>query len=797
MRNILLIACVAVSSLMASPYEVPGDGARIDYLDYNGNRIRSKIVDKDNINVIAFSVYQNYDDGKYLLDDGYENFNSIKIVPWGTEKYPLEISTDNDKVDVTYEIVNGNRSARNICKSTSEDVLCGTVIKFTIITPGESYPQLTVEDDYTHVDFDGNPIPYTLTGCGFSGLSNRPYFTTSMDAFCMESRQYLLNEMESYGVFERDSDNPNKYYYTHVMGNEPQSLTFGLYSPDGRLLNDAVLNAIATLYFQHQDNLFGLNSCNGEPYLSHYYGDAIGADFISPMEIVYTVGEQDGIMPYFDRADIMFSRIPYTNYMSMVAEVNLRLSMLDKYTATQSEKNIAKAKLMCVRSHAYLRLMQIYGARWNESSNGATLCVPLETYFNTENVAPATMKTIADQCTNDLREAINIFAGANYTREYLIEPDANVARMILMRFALLREDWATVKETANAVLGGIPLTTNDEMTAGFTTSAPSWIWGAWNEGNLNGTYYSLYYWSFQAMNACNGAYPANWGIGTNAISRELYLGMGDKDIRRSLYVMPERFSNTLKSVDKWYDASSFISNRPLILNGRYSEIVINYFSQKKPAGVQMQAFTFDDKKVPILFGSQVKFYQPGYQIDDPAPVLFMRSEEALLSLAEAYYHLGNEQGAREELSRLESMRNPDFSSSNLSGQSLLDAIKLSRRVELWGEGFSWFDLKRWNQPRIRHEWIEGDTSSGNWYQTLQTVSPSDFNGWRLVIPQFAVANNPLIDISKYGYTSASGYQTPQSQPSQHEVKMNRENGMGQQGIAPVTTMEECPHSIAN
>lgn len=76
--------------------------------------------------------------------------------------------------------------------------------------------------------------------------------------------------------------------------------------------------------------------------------------------------------------------------------------------------------------------------------------------------------------------------------------------------------------------------------------------------------------------------------------------------------------------------------------------------------------------------------------------VFMRAAEMYLIEAEAKALAGNEAGARQALFQLISTRDASYTLSTNSGQALLDEIRLHRKIELWGEGFAFFDMKRWN-----------------------------------------------------------------------------------------------------
>lgn len=84
-------------------------------------------------------------------------------------------------------------------------------------------------------------------------------------------------------------------------------------------------------------------------------------------------------------------------------------------------------------------------------------------------------------------------------------------------------------------------------------------------------------------------------------------------------------------------------------------------------------------------------------------VPLMRAAEMYLIEAEAKARGGDEPGARQALFTLVSNRDPQYALSTNSGQALIDEILFNRRVELWGEGFRFTDLKRLNLP-LNKKW---------------------------------------------------------------------------------------------
>ncbi len=81
---------------------------------------------------------------------------------------------------------------------------------------------------------------------------------------------------------------------------------------------------------------------------------------------------------------------------------------------------------------------------------------------------------------------------------------------------------------------------------------------------------------------------------------------------------------------------------------------------------------------------------------------WMRSAEMHLILAEAYARSGGQDlAAQNALFALVSRRDLTAVKSTNTGQALIDEIMVNRRVELWGEGFRYLDLKRLNLPLDR------------------------------------------------------------------------------------------------
>ena len=113
----------------------------------------------------------------------------------------------------------------------------------------------------------------------------------------------------------------------------------------------------------------------------------------------------------------------------------------------------------------------------------------------------------------------------------------------------------------------------------------------------------------------------------------------------------------------------------------------------------------------------------------------MRAAEMYLIEAEAAAEAGQDGVAQAAVNAILEARDPGSSTSS-TGDALVQEIRLQRRIELWGEGFGLFDIKRWKIPldRTDHD------------PTLCLTTDLDANSymfnWR--VPQYEIDANDMI-----------------------------------------------------
>ncbi|MEO7047657.1 MAG: RagB/SusD family nutrient uptake outer membrane protein, partial [Ferruginibacter sp.] len=113
----------------------------------------------------------------------------------------------------------------------------------------------------------------------------------------------------------------------------------------------------------------------------------------------------------------------------------------------------------------------------------------------------------------------------------------------------------------------------------------------------------------------------------------------------------------------------------------------------------------------------------------------MRASEMYLIEAEAKARMGGQDAAAATaLFTLAKQRDPNYVLSSNTGTALIDEIMIQRRVELWGEGFRFYDLKRLDLPL--------DRSNSNHNASIARVInvPAGDKTWQFLIPQSEINN---------------------------------------------------------
>jgi hypothetical protein len=439
----------------------------------------------------------------------------------------------------------------------------------------------------------------------------------------------------------------------------------------------------------------GTQGFNGEGTIKMYYGNYSGNHFSINLSSWAPIINST----FNDNTVSIYCYYPWYYYYKIIANANTILLHVDEATGAAAQKDFVKAQALTYRAYCFFMLTQLYGNRWDDSHAGSTPGIVLRLDESAGDQARATMEDSYKQIYADLDQAIALYKSSGLKRTKNYEVDANVAYAIYARAALTRQDYANAEAYAVKARDGYLLMTNADYNAGFCTPNREWIWSSY--GASDETLYFYSYFSYIAYNSSASAVRTT----PKMISRELYNKIPATDIRRSLFLDPTGYTYTTSTG-----------------NAASSTLLYKY------------AFTAH----PTLYSTASVYAYMQFKIganDLPGVgnLNHFRSAEMYLTEAEAKYRQGKPDADVQNLLvalNNTSGRNASYTCTK-TGTALLDEIKLYRAVELWGEGFDWFDMKRWNDTINRKAYANG----GNFITSLAvTITPDANNKWTWKLP---------------------------------------------------------------
>lgn len=540
-----------------------------------------------------------------------------------------------------------------------------------------------------------------------------------------------------------------------------------------------IANAMQTQYSNTSYNQY----C-GESYINTMFGDCWGSDVRNNLYNSMW-GTSIGTWQLMGGERYVSNALPWNYYYNLIFQANGVLDGIDSAEGDSNMRMLVKGQALCYRAHAYIRLLQFYAPRWEDSNNGEKYCIVLRTNASTENVPLAKMIDVKNQIYADLDSAVSNMTRSTADREFKWEPNLAVAQGLYARAALVFHDWKKAQEMAHAARAKFQVMDNKTAFAGFYTDNSDFMWEQAAEPS------DIYYWSWGSHYSCNGKYVESWGdIGAGYIGLELYNELDPNDIRRGWFITPDKITGAdskmnpggLTMADFWDKTLVNASNMDMSFgpvkkgSGKYglANFVVkwgkNYMDNTftgnlsdcvedgdKFACYYSWPSKKDDNKSFLLekgvyatlsgcmIGSQYKFWSLAPYGCSNYP--FMRASEMCLAEAEAAYMAGDYATAQKCLTEINGQRITGYTGGK-SGQALLDEIRLCRRIELWGEGQNWTDLKRWKLPCVRNAWVEGKPNSGNCPATYAMDRGVDVAaGWRFTVPASESDYNNLIDRS--------------------------------------------------
>lgn len=380
-------------------------------------------------------------------------------------------------------------------------------------------------------------------------------------------------------------------------------------------------------------------------------------------------------------------RFVYRFYYRIIANANILIEGIDGAAGPDADKKIIKGQALTYRGWAYFQLVQLWGKRYDAATKPNNQPgVPLLLTNTLVGQPRATVEEVYTQINKDLNDALPLLAG--YVRSGSAPKsnfNVNVVQGIKARVALTQQNWDVAATNAIAARTGFPLMTNAELLSGFNkASNQEWIWGSTQIDDHNTFFFS--YFAYISAN----------------------------------------FNSTV------------IRTQPRAINA-------NLWNAIPATDVRKQLWDLTGATVPIPpGGARVAYQNKKFLAKSDAlstgDVPYMRAAEMYLIEAEARARQGGQEpAARAALFTLLKNRNPSYVLSTSTGQALIDEILFNRRVELWGEGFRFTDLKRLNLPLNRAG------IPNHLLALIRVVTiPAGDKEWEWLFPQDEINANPAI-----------------------------------------------------
>ncbi len=395
---------------------------------------------------------------------------------------------------------------------------------------------------------------------------------------------------------------------------------------------------------------------------------------------------------------------------SNIADANYLLDHADKVVANAATEDdrlecnryIAETKFARAYYYAYLfdKFCDTYSAaKANEPAKG----LPLVTVFNpTGDIAAypgrSTMAETFALIDQDLADAYAGLKAYEDGAKYKVIPmspyvNSNVVLALQARLALLRQDWSTAIEKANAVINSGVYTLAD---------VDNYI-EMWTDDNSDEIIFRPISTSTElGISSTGGAYI-------------------DAALDRAYYV--PTFSTCYEAYDdEDVRFEAFFEARRLTANGtQYAAFVFN----KYPGNVSLYT------------GSNNNLMNMGKPF---------RLSETYLILAEAAYEAKDEATASKALNTIRKNRINDYEEVPYSGEVLRQQIREERAKELVGEGFRMSDLRRWGLGFTRDSSYPINPSLTDIFVTVDTQVEYIAGDHRYVwpIPNTEMENNPQL-----------------------------------------------------
>ncbi len=364
-------------------------------------------------------------------------------------------------------------------------------------------------------------------------------------------------------------------------------------------------------------------------------------------------------------------RFAWRFYYKIIGNANMIITNIDEAEGPQVEKDEIKGQALAYRAWAHFNLVQLFAERYAQGSPNSQFGVPIVTEPIFEGGARNTVEEVYAQIHADIDAAILLLDESRNAKSHL---NINVVKGIKSRIDLTQGNYQMAAQMAGEAREGFSLMSPDQLLEGFNNvDNPEWIWGS-RQIDDQQTFFASFF-AYMSLNFSSTNIRGN----PKAINSLLYDEIPETDARKGLW----------DPTGEAYDVPGNFARKPYM---------------------------------------NTKFIAQG-GASSVGDVPYMRAAEMYLVEAEALARAGQDAAAQDVLFELVSERDPGYSKSANTGAALIEEIMIQRRIELWGEGFRFYDLKRLNLPL--------DRTGSNHVATVinsKFTEPAGSNDWQWRIP---------------------------------------------------------------
>lgn len=398
----------------------------------------------------------------------------------------------------------------------------------------------------------------------------------------------------------------------------------------------------------------------------------------------------------FDYRNVNYKR-PYQFWTTFYTLINNANTIIDFFKPGEDPSNTSSrgylGQAYAVRALSYLYLMMFFqdptdaDGKFNYQVKGVPIVYASRDAKSSQEVELAQGRsTVANVCAHiesNITESLKLLEG--YQRPNKVSIDFSVASGIAARYYLYTQQWEKAAEAAHNARQGYSLMDQQRLHAGFMDITDGEVmWGFNHTTETQSTYASF----FSQMSSDCAGYAGLDQMG-KMIDRKLYESIPDTDYRKSLFNGPN--------------------------GGKAGENC----SPKATANTKAYAGR--------------KF---GYDSQWCQDYIYMRAAEMYLAEAEGLVRSEKADQAKAVLSEFMAQRDPFW-----NGSISVEDILLQRRIELWGEGFSFFDRRRNSEGIVRS--YEGTNHNLDILTKIVDV-PAHHKYWLFQIPSREFQENPFL-----------------------------------------------------